>query len=119
MKTLPKGLLDRVLWCAVTALLVVLWSGCSSQPAPSAAIKPAEQQLVAIGWVRWDLLPEQTEIHEVLAKHGIEASFDGSKVYDIWVDKNQANRALNILKTNRLIIEKKVFLRTNELGQAK
>jgi len=67
-------------------------------------------RLVSIGTIPWNAFAEHEEILTLFKANGIQGSFDGSLLHDIVVPRNQATRTFGLLKTNRLVIEKKVSL---------
>jgi hypothetical protein len=69
-----------------------------------------EPRFLVIGAIRSNLLAEQEELYITLKAHNIKMSLDGSKLFDILVEEGKADRALEILRTNPLVLDKKVFL---------
>jgi hypothetical protein len=92
--------------CVLAAWLIGWCFGCHSahqSPLPS-------KSHVVIGALRGTYLTEEQAIRSALRDAGIEMYLDGSVVYDILVPENQAEQAIEILSTNRLILEDKLVL---------
>ncbi len=68
------------------------------------------QRFVAIGAVRAVQVEEQQELRAVLGAAGVKVYFDGSKMFDIYVAESQVGHAVELLRTNRLVREKKISL---------
>ena len=105
-----KALDAKLLLYWLVGFLAITWCGCGSKPGGSRT-PPALNAPVVIGSIRTHLLVEQEEVYKLLKANGIKMSVDGSKVYDILVNENQARQAIELLRTNHLVLEKKVKLR--------
>lgn len=111
----PRPLTPALSTGLIVSYVMMLCCGCRCDSDHSTSRNPP-LRLVAIGAVRSVLLAEQEEIHAVLEAAGIKVSFDGSKMFDILVAEDQVSRAMELLRTNHLVLEKMVFLsspRTN------
>jgi hypothetical protein len=93
----------------VTLALATATFGCKSRPT-HVTTSAAPERSVSVAVVRWDAVSEQREVGMLLLTNGIQGSLEGSRLLDILVPQSQAHKAWSLLETNRLVLEKKVFL---------
>jgi len=96
------------IWVVTVALVTVL-IGCESGQKHSTAPTPPERR-VSVAVVAWDAFSDQYELAMLLVTNGIHAALDGSKLLDVVVPQSQATKAMALLETNHVVLEKKVFL---------
>lgn len=92
--------------CFVSCLGLIC-HGCNCAPIAS---KSVVENDVVIGSLMSSDKAEELELTSALKAHAIESYTEGSVTYDIIVRKSQAERAVAILKTNRLSIERRLVL---------
>lgn len=63
------------------------------------------QEWTPVAWVRWQKADAGAEIVAELERHNISATAGGSRIYDIYVQKDKVLTALSLLKTNKLVLD--------------
>jgi len=99
------------LWMMVAIMCLGLHSTGCRQPNVAS---PKQDLMVPLGYISGDNKEGQRELVRLLKANGVPFGGIGSKVYQIDVPANKAALAANILRTNRLVLDRK-FILNNDL----
>jgi hypothetical protein len=106
---LPKAPFRMGMMCSGILCMAIASTGCKNRSV-NTRTEETPRGFVSVASIRWDRLPEQRELHELLETNGITMDIWGTRMYSILVPRDQAQRAFAILETNHLVTEKKVLL---------